>query len=504
MKKAIIFVQENTFMAFDEAVIRRKEGYEVYLVGCDKTAGICNINARGVTCKCQLCNYMTRKFSNELCRKDENYHYINLSELVTESMRKEMEGLTFEYNTVQELKDLKFHDVEIGYGAFSTFVTKTRNITPEFNKTEREYINMMIRGEVLMTLAVEDYMKQMNPDLLVFHNGRFNNFKPWINLAQKYQIDYVATETITAPDGTMMKNNFINDIPHSFKALIDKAELAWKNCGEAEGTKIGKEFFENRRNSKPAGDKVYTKHQQQGKLPDNFDPKKRNIAIFNSSEDEYFSISKEFDNSVLFPSQYEGLKILFEEYKDKKEFHFYLRIHPNLGGIPYKSHMMLYELKYDNVTIIPPKSDVSSYALMDAAEKVIVFNSTMGMESSYWGKAVIALGKDYYSGYDIVYQPQSVEELFELINKVDLPCKQDIKACYKLACFLMGYAAESFKYYHNKIEQWHGKIYPMKKLLGSSKLYQVVNLMIHKVSLYYGNGKKFWPLMIENKISKNR
>ena len=504
MNKAIIFVQENTFMAFDEAVIRRNQGYEIFFVCCDNTSCICNMNASGVKCKCILCTHMAHKFVAELCKKDGGYHAVNLSQLVTSTIAQEAASIHLQYNTVEELKNLIFHGVEIGYGAFSTFVTKTRNITPEFTELERDYLDTMMRNEIKMTLALERYFDAINPDLLVFHNGRFNNFKPWLCLAQERGIEYIATETRTAPDGTMMKNNFHNDIPHSQSAYTKKAEIAWKNCGVEKGTEIGKRFFDNRRGAIEAGDKVYTKDQIKGKLPKDIDSNKRNIAIFNSSEDEYFSISKEFDNAVLYPNQYIALKRLFEHYKNQKDIHFYLRIHPNLAVIPFKSHMLLYELKYDNVTIIPPQSDISSYALMDVAEKVIVFNSTMGLESSYWGKPVIALNSCFYSGYDIVYEPKTEKEFFELVDEIHLPCKKKEQACYKLACMLMGYAAEPFQYYHNKIEQWHGKIYPMKKILGSPQLYQVVNLFINKISFFYGNGKKYWPLMIENVNCKKK
>jgi hypothetical protein len=66
--------------------------------------------------------------------------------------------------------------------------------------------------------------------------------------------------------------------------------------------------------------------------------------------------------------------------------------------------------------VIPPESIVSSYALMDACEKVITFGSTTGVEASYWGKPSILVGRAYYEMTGACYHVRDKEELVRDLN----------------------------------------------------------------------------------------
>lgn len=492
MKKVLCFVSNNDYMALEEATQKLQEGYEVYFLLCDSSVRGCNVCRVLDKGTCLLCTYMMKKTIRPLLRFSKDYHIEVMSNLITDNIRNESDKVELDFHDVKSLKNLTFHGVDIGYGAFSTFVTYTRNVMPTFNDALKEYLNALMRSEIRQTLAIEKYVNQLKPDLMVFHNGRFANLKPLLCIAKKNRIEYIVTEQWNLPNGVVKKDFFHNDIPHSFNGFYEKIKIAWENAG-AEGPEIGRRFFENRRYAKYAGDTIYTKNQQQGLLPSDFDNSKRNIAIFNSSEDEFFSISKEWDDTALFPNQYVALKYIFDHYKDDSSVHFYLRIHPNLKNVPWKSHTLLYQLKFPNVTIIPADSPISSYALMDQAEKVIVFNSTMGIESAYWGKAVIALNKCTYSHLGQVYEPKTVEEMLNMIDNHDLPTLRNETSCYMVACYYMGYAAEDYKYYHIESKRiGHGiEVFPFFKLFGSSVLYAYVCRALARLSTMIGPGRRF-------------
>lgn len=483
MKRVIICVIHNDYMSLDLGITKYKDGYDVYFVGCDKSVNFCGFqNPRGCSLLCRVCSMAMKKEIMKLVTEDHNrYHYTAISDLVTKEIVDKSNKMEFDFSNTQELKDLTYKDVEIGYAAFSSFVSLTRNVMPTYNETLKSYLCEVLRREVMLTDALDTYIERLNPELIIFHNGRMPNCKPPYCLAKSKGINYIATERIPTTGESIM-DNFINDVPHSYSAIHAKIESVWAKAGK-EKYEIGKRFFDNRYHSKPSGDKVYTASQKLGNLPDGFDTTKRNIVIFNSSEDEYFSISKEFDQSTLFPNQYIALTTIFERYKNAKDIHFYLRIHPNLANVPYKSHTMLYDLKYDNVTIIPPSSPISSYTLMENAEKVLVFNSTIGLESSYWGKPVIAMSNCFYSGFNIVYEPRDEMELFTLLDNPNLASKSSSKEIfYKLAYRLMGRVGDKLRYYKcsEKLISLPFKngeqlrVYAPFKLLGSSYLYTFV------------------------------
>ena len=480
MKKVLICVVHNDYMSLDIAITKYKEGFDVYFVGCDKSINFCGFhNPRGCSLLCDICAHSMKSEIRKLQEQDPfRFHYISASDLITPEIKKTAAETQFDYEDTKSLKALMYKNVEIGYAAFSSFVSLTRNVMPTYNQYLKNYLNTVLRREVMLTDALEAYINRLLPDLIVFHNGRMPNCKPIYCLAKSKGIDFIATERIPS-EGKSVMDNFYNDIPHSNSAVHAKTEKAWSEAG-LEKYEIGRLFFENRYHSRPAGDKIYTKDQKLGLLPVGFNEAKRNIVIFNSSEDEYFSVSKEWDESVLFPNQYEALRTIFDYHKDSKDIHFYLRIHPNLAMVPYKSHTCLYDLKYNNVTIIPPSSPISSYSLMENAEKILVFGSTIGLESAYWGKSVITMARCFYSGFNIVYEPQNTKELFDFIENKNLKSKEGNKdTYYKLAYRLMCQVSDKMKYYQCSEKSIHIpfrsgtplKRYTSFKLFGSSYIY---------------------------------
>jgi len=64
----------------------------------------------------------------------------------------------------------------------------------------------------------------------------------------------------------------------------------------------------------------------------------------------------------------------------------------------------------ENVIIIPPESNISSYTLIDKCQKVIVYTSTIGLEAAILGKPVIQCAHSNYSGKGFTIEPASGEE----------------------------------------------------------------------------------------------
>ena len=224
---------------------------------------------------------------------------------------------------------------------------------------------------------------------------------------------------------------FSNTTPHNITNITQNIQQYWdsEKATLQEKMQIAEKFYHDRRNAIQAGDKVYTKEQQKDLLPDNWNAQKHNIVLLNSSEDEYASLGEEFENN-LFSSQYRALQYIFEKYKEQNDYHFYLRVHPNLKDISYSYHQKLYDFNElsPNITIIHANSPVSTYAMIDHADKVIVFGSTTGIEAAYWGKPVILLALCDYSFFDICYIPQNLEEMNEMILNKTLPVKDKLGA----------------------------------------------------------------------------
>ena len=485
------------------------KGDDVLLLCCDKTEGICFRNFRKCEAYCKICQRSKREVLNKYAPDFHNYHFI--SDFVDKDIFSEIENVTFKYTSTKELKDITYHGVEIGFGAFSTYVTLTRHCNPLYNDAVKQYLDDMMRAEIRLILIAEKVIREFKPDLIIFHNGRFAQYKPFLALAQNLGIDYIASELTLDANGMELHNDFYNDIPHSTTAYDEGIERHWNAAEPANRAKIGRQFFENRRNAIRAGDTVYTKDQKLGMLPDGWDSSKYNVVIFNSSEDEFFSISKEYDEGQLFECQYVGIKKILEHYKDDMSKHFYLRIHPNLGDVDDISHLALYKLSYPNFTIIAPKSPISTYTLLDEANKIIVFNSTVGVEAAYWNRPVISLNMCAYDTMDVTYRPNNENEVYELIEMEPLPSKKNI-GCLKYAYYMLMENAPKQKYLNN---HWRKKnilgitVEDTKifTLFGSNTLYALLNFLVNRIPLkckpfaqykHVPNDRDLWNLELKD------
>ena len=443
----LIFRGTNDIDGIDYAIEYKERGDSVTVIQCDESMGMCPWNPFGSRTCCKYCYKVSKNAFRSYCSK--GYEYVRLSTLVTEKDRIKSEEFPLEFSSITELKNITYDNVEIGYGAFSSYVTASQNVMPYVSKDFKMYILHLMRMEIRIYEALKRYVEQHAFSLIIFHNGRFAMYRPFLGLARNLNINFIATEHFDS-NGVTYKNDFINDVPHSVEANMQKALELWDKSDVVKRTENGHNFYKWRKNGIPSGTdkKVYISNQKKGKFPEDWDDSVENIAIFNSSEDEQCAIDKKFDSQNLFENQYVALSSLFEHYKDDKSKHFYLRIHPRLKIVPYKSHTALYNLKYDNVTIFSPESPMSSYTLMEHCDKIIVFYSTMGLEAAYWGKPVIALARDFASKFKLAYFPETEEKFWELLDN------KSLKALNNEGALILGnyFLREEPPYKHIKIK----------------------------------------------------
>lgn len=422
MKRILIFSACNDFNAIELAIELIEQGNKVYFLQCDSFQCVCQHNILGNPIMCLHCkNAMSDNIRKLDIIKNADVNF--LSDIITPDNIREAENFSIDFNSVKDIKNLSYNGAEVGYGAFSSYVTSSRNVMPDITPDLKKYLSFLIKKEVAILHSLERLHAKENFDTIVLHNGRFAQFKPFLEFARLNNIKYICTEQWMV-EGKLLKDIFYNDIPQSIHYVADNILKNWEKGDPKNRNEIGKSFFEKRKKGIPAGDKVYIKDQRSGEMPENWDDSVENITIFNSSEDEFLAVNKDYDSYLMFPNQYIALATIFEHYKEDTTKHFYLRIHPNLKNVPYKSHLALYELKYDNVTIIPADSTISSYTLLDNSDKIIIFNSTMGVEAEYWGKPVIALTKYFYWVLNMLYYPKNVDEVWELIDDKFLPAKK--------------------------------------------------------------------------------
>jgi hypothetical protein len=394
-------------MLLDEAIDKMRDpNNEVLFVYCNGICKMCRFNTKGSRPLCRFCSKVMKKTLSVYSVNSEpltNYYIKN-------------DEIRFDYKTAKDLRNLTYRDVNIGLGLMSGYISTTRNLNPLIDEESRYYFDAHLQQDVDMIDAFYNLIDQFQPDVVYTFNGRYEEVRHVYDICLKCNIHLFLSEGFTK-NGLWKKVMFDNHLPIDIKYRASLRDYSWEHydLSSEEKEKLGRSFFENRRNGIYAGDKIYIKEQVKGKIPP-IDKNKVNIGIMNSSEDEFCAVGAEWESLKFFPSQYEGIIYLIEH--ASPNIHFYLRIHPNLKDIKYKYHQDLLKLeeKYHNITVIPGNSKISTYTLLDNMDKIIVFGSTMGIESVYWGKPVILLGPALYSFDDTCYIPKDKNDLDLLLT----------------------------------------------------------------------------------------
>ncbi|WP_010228320.1 capsular polysaccharide export protein, LipB/KpsS family [Gillisia marina] len=182
---------------------------------------------------------------------------------------------------------------------------------------------------------------------------------------------------------------------------------------------------------------VFTLQQEKNNLPENIDYSKKCYVLYTSSDDEFAAVGKEYENPY-FRDQNDGIFYLCNLFQNEMQnSNLIIRMHPNLRGVDYEYVHKLRSLegRFNNVYLIPPEGKADSYALMKIAEKILVFGSTIAVESNYWRKPVILLGRSFYSGMGVAYEPVDKAEIPQLL-KTNLEPK-DILPSLKLGLYFL-------------------------------------------------------------------
>jgi len=416
-----------------------QQGHEVIYITCDRGLKRCFTNPLGCNFICKSCELQQNFLISKLSKKI-NKH--SLSSFLNKS-----DNILFTFNNIQDIQSITYKGVDIGYAALSSYYTLTRNLNPEFNSEFIEMMDDFLLSAVVLTDAIEVIIERFKPDLIFVFNARFFESRPVLRVARFNEINVHVCE-VTGLPGKYRRVFFENVLPHDINYNTYSINHIWDTCSLSieMKIKIGSDFFIKKKEGQAVIDKSYTSSQRLGKLPAEWNDFIQNIVIFNSSEDEFAAVGTEYEEK-LFTSQIEGINYILSEYENSKNIHFYLRIHPNLSKIQYKYHLDLLDFsRFNNCTVIRADSDISTYSLIDNADKIIVFGSSVGVEANFWQKPVILLGSSFYKNLDIAYYPTNKEELLYLLSNYLSP-KDKINSI-KYGFFALCERGESYKYFN--------------------------------------------------------
>jgi hypothetical protein len=137
--------------------------------------------------------------------------------------------------------------------------------------------------------------------------------------------------------------------------------------------------------------------------------------------------------SNAFPDIVEWLVQTCEYFATRPDLQLLIRVHPaEISGFPPSRQPILEELRKrlpalaSNIIVVPPESDMSTYALMSLCNAAIIYGTKMGVELTSVGLPVIAAGEAWIRNKGLTHDASTPAEYVRILQQ--LPFAQRLGA----------------------------------------------------------------------------
>jgi hypothetical protein len=292
------------------------------------------------------------------------------------------------------------------------WITRLHNL-PENERTRflfREYIQSAWR----VATEFANFLDEVDPQVLVVFNGVLfpEATARWI--AKKRGLRVITHEVAFKPDSAFFTDQQATAYPIE---IPDDFHLS------TEQNQVLDEYLEQRFQGKftMAGIQFWPEIR---KMDQDFESKANQFEQIVPVFTNVIFDTSQIHANIVFDTMFEWLDLILAIIKNHPETLFVIRAHPDELRKGKRSQesvpMWVSENGVDqmsNVIFIPPDEYLSSYDLIQRSNLVLVYNSSIGLEASLMGKAVICGGKARYSDYETVYFPETPEEYQEKVEQ---------------------------------------------------------------------------------------
>jgi hypothetical protein len=315
---------------------------------------------------------------------------------------------------LDQLSHFSFRDMPLG----ALCLPGLRWILRRHNLIDDEKTRFFLREYILSAWTVatefESLLEQVHPQALVVFNGQF-----YPEATAKWVATQRGVRVVTHEVGLQPMTGFFTDgeataypitIPESFE-LNDEQNARLDAYLE-------KRF---QGNFSMAGIKFWADIKG---LDENFLARaaafEKIVPVFTNV---VFDTSQPHANTV-FADMFAWLDLVLDVAQAHSQTLFVIRAHPDEARIGKESQESVAAwataqrvAEMPNVMFVPPQEFLSSYELIARAAFVLIYNSTIGLEASIMGAAVLSAGKARFTQYPNVFFPQSVDEYRAMLER---------------------------------------------------------------------------------------
>jgi len=327
---------------------------------------------------------------------------------------------------VDQLSRFTYHDLPLG----ALCLPGLRWILRIHHLNDDENTRYLLREYILSAWNVarefSDFLDQTQPRAVIVFNGQFFPEATARYIAQKRGIRVITHEVGLQPATAFFTEGEATAYPIH---ILDEFELSNEQNAKLDAY-LAKRF---QGDFTMAGIKFWAGMKR---LDEAFLQKaagfKQIVPIFTNV---IFDTSQPHANTV-FEDMFDWLDMTHEIIRAHRDTLFVIRAHPDETRVRKASRETVEGWvssrnvdKEPNVVFVSPRETLSSYELIQKSKFVMIYNSTIGLEASIMGAAVLCAGKARFTQYPTVFFPQSVEEVrqrteeFLAAEKIEIPAE---------------------------------------------------------------------------------
>lgn len=137
--------------------------------------------------------------------------------------------------------------------------------------------------------------------------------------------------------------------------------------------------------------------------------------------------SKMDSRNLIFSDPFEWIESTISFFKNQTEKYLVIKPHP--AEAIYDTNESFFDWindrfdlsknSFDNVTVLPPNTEVDQYQMVQDIDAGIVVDSTIGLEMTHIGTPAIVVGNAHYRGHGFTFDPQKEAEYQQLLLNTD-------------------------------------------------------------------------------------
>jgi hypothetical protein len=386
-------------------------GDDVTVITCDAALSYCEANQEQEFSTCAYCVGRAREGLKRLSRP---VTAVKLSELVLQekAAMKALWRLPRTYQTFQQLYQLKVDHFDLGAAVLSTLNSVLDDPEPD-PSLHPDLTWVTLAAAFAAYTALDGYLRQNACDLFYVLNGRLANFRAGLRVCQKHNVRCLVHERGPDNESYSLAENTMPHDPGEIERDIAITVKSAQSLKQKEA--VAHQFYTERRQGIITNWVSLTDDQIRGSVPEGWVEAPTRIAMFTSTEAE-FTCLREYYPPKIYSSQLEGLGMILEDL-NRVGFSgmFAVRMHPNSARTKSDFTEQLRALPYPFLRVIPPEEKLDSYALLQTAQKVLTWGSTIGIEAAYWKVPSIVAGWGSYMHLGSTYNPETHAEVMDLL-----------------------------------------------------------------------------------------